>query len=159
MREMIYGYLTSYFYCSFIYALIFILQIYLYKGSLCPTNHLKFLSSHFLPRPWDQVHFFRLSSDRYKILTLVPNTTHVKVYTIPFKCTISSCSSPGFRYQKDLKRRIDSVHRNEVPGIRRFYCPIEMFKHSEANAQTIVCYWRKRLQVESGEVDKACAAL
>lgn len=58
--------------------------------------------------------------------------THLKAHTLPFKCSIPSCQSPGFRYSKDLDRHINSVHITEVPGTRRFYCPVETCKHSEA---------------------------
>ncbi|KAH6680527.1 hypothetical protein B0J14DRAFT_471131, partial [Halenospora varia] len=46
----------------------------------------------------------------------------------PFKCTTSSCRGLGFRYRKDLTRHLEEVH-----GTRRFYCPVETCKHSEAN--------------------------
>ena len=65
------------------------------------------------------------------ILTLSSYSTHKRVHTLPFKCTIPSCRSAGFRYSKDLDRHVDSVHKNDVPGTRRFYCPVKTCKYSK----------------------------
>jgi len=59
----------------------------------------------------------------------------VQVQGLPrkYKCTIPTCPVDGFQYPKDLVRHNDSVHSNEVPGTRRFYCRVEKCKHSEKN--------------------------
>ncbi|KAF7927184.1 hypothetical protein EAE99_005515 [Botrytis elliptica] len=60
---------------------------------------------------------------------------HIKSHTLPFKCRICSCKSLGFRYHKDLKRHIASIHPKLNPNGERYFCDAESCKHSRAEGK------------------------